>query len=71
VRRVGVRLAHYDIRALWNAQGIRVVNDHMDCAYAYTATGGAGTRRNPSTIAGLLVEDDRADPGQRSGLAWV
>src|SRR6266478_469065 len=62
VRRVGVCLAHYDIRALGNAQSIGIVNDHMDRAHAYTAAGGARTRWNAAAIAGLLVEGDRADP---------
>src|SRR5260370_38333807 len=65
VRRVGVRLAHYYISALGNAQSIWVVNDHMDCAYPYAAAGGARTRWNASAIARLLVEGDRADPGQQ------
>ena len=64
-----MRLAHYDIRTLGHARSIRVVNDHMDRAYPYAAAGGARTRWNAAAIAGLLVEDDRADPGQRSGLA--
>ena len=62
-------LAHYDNRALWHAQRIWVVNDHVDRAYPNTAAGRARTRWNAAAIAGLLVEDDRADPGQRSGLA--
>ena len=62
VRRVGVRLAHYDIRALGNAQSIWVVNDHMDRAYPYTAAGGARTWWNASAIAGLFIEGDGADP---------
>src|SRR5260370_37946881 len=65
VGRVGVRLSHYDIRALWNAQSIRVVNYHMDCAYPYTAAVGAGTRWNASTIAGLFVKGHRADSGHQ------
>jgi len=65
MRRVGVRLAHYDIRALGNAHSIWVVNDHMDCAYPYTAAGRARTRWNASAIAGLLVEGNRPDPGHQ------
>ena len=65
MRRIGVRLAHYDIRTLGNAQDIRVVDNHMDGADSYTATGSARTRWNASTIAGLLVEGDRADPGHQ------
>src|SRR5216684_4789070 len=65
VIRVGVRLAHYDIRALGNAQSIWVVNDHMDRALPYTAAGGARTRWSAAAIASLLVEGDRADPGQQ------
>ena len=60
-----MRLPHYDIRALGNPQSIRVVNDHMDCAYAYTAAGGASARWSAPAIAGLLVEGDRADPGHQ------
>ncbi len=71
VRRVGVCLAHYDIRALGNAQSIWVVNDHMDRAYPYTAAGGASARWDASAIAGLLVEGDRPDPGhQDSRVGW-
>jgi hypothetical protein len=62
VRRVGVCLAHYNIRALGNTQSIRVVNDHMDCTHPYAAAGGASTWWSASAIAGLLVEGDRADP---------
>lgn len=58
-------LAHYHICALGNAQSIGVVNDHMDRAHPYTAAGGARTRWSASAIAGLLVEGDRADPGQQ------
>src|SRR5207244_13228540 len=65
VRRVGVRLAHYDIRALGNAQSIRVVNDHMDCAYSYTAASGASAWWSAPAIAGLLVEGNRPDPGHQ------
>ena len=65
MRRIGVRLAHYDIRTLGNAQDIRVVDNHMDCADSYTAAGGARTRWNASAIAGLLVEGDRAYPGHQ------
>ncbi len=32
VKRVGMRLANYDIRALSHAQSIGVVNNQMDCA---------------------------------------
>ena len=67
VIRVGVCLAHYDIRTLWHAESIWVVNDHMDRAYPYTAAGGTRTRWNASAIAGLLVEVDRADPGNQDG----
>src|SRR5437667_3919827 len=63
VRRVGVRLAHYDIRALGNTQSIGVVNDHMDGAHPYPAAGGARTRWSTSAIAGLPVEGAGSDPG--------
>ena len=62
-----MRLAHDDIRALRDARSIWVVNDHMDRAHPYTAAGSACTRRNASAIAGLFVEDDRADPGHQDG----
>src|SRR2546427_3918086 len=64
-RSVGMCLAHDDIRALGNAQSIWIVNDHMDGAYPYPASRGAGTRWGASAIAGLLVEGDRADPGHK------
>src|SRR5439155_22575215 len=63
VRRVGVRLAHDDIRALGHARSIGVVNDHVDRAHSYTAVGCSSTWWSASTIADLLVEGDRADPG--------
>ena len=62
-----MRLGHYDIRALRDARSIWVVNDHMDRAHPYTAAGSACTRRSASAIAGLFVEDDRADPGHQDG----
>ena len=69
MRRVGVRLAHYDIRALGNAQSIWVVYDQMDRAYPDPTAGGARARWGASTVAGLLIEGDRADPRhQDSGI---
>ena len=62
-----MRLGHYDIRALGRARSIRVVNDHMDRAYPYTATASASTGWSASAIADLLVEGDRADPGHQDG----
>ena len=69
VRRVRVRLAHYDISTLRHARRIGVVNDHVDCAHSYTAVGCSSTWWSASAIAGLLVEGDRADPRhQDSGV---
>ena len=65
VRRVGVRVAHYDVRTLGNARSIWVVNDHMDRTYPYTAVSGARAGWGASAIADLLVESDRPDPGQQ------
>src|SRR6266851_3001945 len=62
VRRIGVRLAHYDVRALWHANGIRVVNYHVNRAHRYAAADGAGARWSASGIAGLLIEGDGANP---------
>ena len=55
VKRVGMRLAHFDIRALRHTQRIRVVNDHMDRTHPYAAAGRAGTWWSASAIAGLFI----------------
>ena len=67
VRRIGVRLAHYDVGALWHAKSIGVVNDHVNRAYCYTAADRAGARWSASAIAGLLIEGDGANSRDQDG----
>src|SRR5262245_38072556 len=62
-----MRFAHYDIRTLMHDRSIRVVNDHMDRPYPYSATARSSTGWSASAIADLLVERNRTDPGYRDG----
>src|SRR3989442_5889780 len=67
VRRISVRLAHYNVRALRHARSVWVVDDHMDRSHCDTAAAGAGTRWGDSAVADLFVQGDRADPGHQDG----
>src|SRR6266478_10258610 len=71
VRRVGVYLAHLDIRPLGHACSVWIVNDHVDRAYGHPAAGGAGTgwgstampaTESPSSAVPCESEEDFPPP---------
>jgi len=73
VRRIGVRLTDDDVHALRQAQRIRIGNDHMDRTHTDAAGVAAGAWWRAPAIAGLLIEDNRADSRHQNGgvRRWI
>ncbi len=68
VRRIGVRLAHYDIRPRGQTQGTALGYDYVDGAHRKSAARRCGashrrtrgrTSRGPRAIADLLIQNNR------------